>query len=77
MTDQVIALAVALTVGFVWAVRQTGYLPDRFVPLASLVIGSGWAYALGASGVGIATVGVQVGLMACGAWSGVKTVVQG
>lgn len=77
MTEQVIALGVALTVGFVWSVRQTGYLPDRFVPLASLVIGSGWAYMLGAIGVNVAIVGVQIGLMASGAWSGVKTTLQG
>lgn len=77
MTEQVIALGVALTVGLVWAIRQTGYLPDRLVPLTSVVIGSGWAWALGAAGVGIAIVGVQLGLMACGAWSGVKTTLQG
>lgn len=77
MTDQAIALAVALTVGVVWTIRQTGYPSDRFLPIISLAIGCAWAYALHATGVDIAIAGVQVGLMASGAWSGVKTTIQG
>ncbi len=77
MTEAIIASAVALTIGIVWAVRQTGYLPDRFVPILSLAIGCGWAAFLGATGADIAINGVMIGLMASGAWSGGKTLILG
>lgn len=77
MTETTIATAVALTIGIVWAVRQTGIVPDRFVPLISLVFGVMWANLLGASGADMALNGVMVGLMASGAWSGGKTLLLG
>ncbi len=77
MTEAIIASAVALTVGVVWAIRQTGVLPDRFVPIGSLLAGGAWAYLFGSTGADIATDGVMIGLMASGAWSGGKTLIQG
>lgn len=77
MTDIVITSAVALTIGLVWALRQTGLIADRFLPILSLVVGAGWAWVLGAAGGDIAVEGVKVGLMAAGAWSGGKTLIQG
>ena len=77
MTETVIATAVALTVGIVWAARQTGFIPGRFVPILSLFVGTVFAYLMGAQGFVIATNGVMIGLMASGAWSGTKNLVSG
>ena len=77
MTETVIATAVALTVGIVWTVKQAGVLPDRIIPIISLLVGAGWAFLLGAQGPEIATLGVMIGLMASGAWSGTKNLVSG
>lgn len=77
MTETVIATAVALTVGIVWTIRQTGFVPDRLTPILSLFIGAGWAFLLGAQGYEVATFGVMIGLMASGAWSGTKNLVSG
>ena len=77
MTETVIATAVALTVCIVWAARQTGFVPDRFVPILSLLVGAGFAYLMGAQGSIIVTNGVMIGLMASGAWSGTKNLVSG
>lgn len=77
MTETVIATAVALTVGIVWSIKQMGFLPDRIIPVISLLVGSLWAFLLGAQGSEIATTGVMIGLMASGAWSGTKNLVSG
>lgn len=78
MNDVLIASTVALTVGIVWAIRQTGFVSDRFVPISSIVIGCGWAFLLGASGLAqTLSSGVMIGLMACGTWSGSKTLILG
>ena len=77
MAETVIATAVALTVGIVWSIRQTGFVPDRLTPILSLLIGAGWAFLMGAHGSDIATNGVMIGLMASGAWSGTKNLVYG
>lgn len=77
MAETVISLGVALTVGLVWAIRQTGVVPERVLPLLSLGVGSALVWLLGARGADIATVGIMIGLMASGMWSGGKTLISG
>ena len=77
MTEAILASAVALTIGIVWAVRIGNFLAERFLPILSLVVGCGIVFAMGVRGADIITSGVMIGLMASGAWSGGKTLVRG
>ena len=77
MTETILASAVAVTVGVVGAVRLAGIIPDRFLPIISIVVGSVMAWLLGSTGGDIAVGGIIIGLMASGTWSGGKTLFLG
>lgn len=66
-TAQMIALS-GLTTGFVQLVKTANFLNERFIPLLSFLVGCavGWAFGQGASSI-------LIGLVASGAWSGTRT----
>lgn len=72
-TDQGTAAGVAL--GLTFLLRQSGYVPDKALPLLAIVIAvvvamgmaSSWDFKTGVSGL-------IAGLSASGAWSGGKTI---
>lgn len=67
----------AVVVGVVEIAKRTG-LPDRFAPLASLVIGVGLALLyLGPDWQTALLTGLALGLMASGLYSGTKAVLLG
>lgn len=65
--------AVPVVLGIVQAVKAAG-LPSRFAPLASLALGIGLSFLVGAFWREAILQGVIVGLSASGLWSGAKAV---
>lgn len=66
-TAQMMALA-GVTTAFVQLIKTANFLNERFIPLLSFVIGAVVGYAFG-----LGTSAVLVGLIASGAWSGTRT----
>lgn len=77
MTETILASAVAVTVGVVGAVRMSGFVPDRVLPILSIVVGTTIAWVLGIRGSETVLGGIIIGLMASGTWSGGKTLLLG
>lgn len=69
-SPQVLTL-VPLTVGLVQAIKATGF-PDRFAPLASLLIGIGLAFFVLPTIQTVILGGIIVGLSASGLYSGAR-----
>ena len=72
ITGEFLAL-IPVVVGIVQVLKTTKFLAQRFVPLASLVVGVLLAVALGGFDVNALLQGIIVAFSACGLWSGGKT----
>lgn len=75
LTPLVVA-AIPITVGLVQVVKAIS-LPDRFAPLASILIGCGLVALTTLTWQIVIAQGIIVGLCASGLWSGTKTTFQG
>lgn len=69
---------VPVVIGVVAAIRQTGFVADRFAPLASIAVGMVASLLFPASTIGLTVLaGIVIGLSASGLYSGTKTTMQG
>ena len=75
LTPEFLAI-VPVTTGLVEVVKVTG-LPDRFAPLASLLIGVGLAFFVADTVPAVILGGIAAGLMASGLYSGTRAMVTG
>lgn len=72
-----VAIFAPLTTGIVQAIKASGFVSDRFLPLAALVVGAGFGwYFVAASALGILA-GLALGLAAVGLFEFGKTTVVG
>ncbi len=69
---------VPVIVGLVQAIKMANYFADRYFPLISIGLGIGLSFIFPSISIGFTIlVGIVIGLMASGLYSGVKTTVQG
>lgn len=68
-TAQMTALS-GITLAFTQVFKTASFIPERFIPLISLIIGSAVGFSFG-----LGTQSIFVGLIASGFWSGTRTVI--
>lgn len=71
-------VAVPIIIAIVQAVKTTGYVPSKFAPLVSIIIGIGVSFIANHENNDLSQNlmhGVVYGLMASGLYSGVKTTI--
>ena len=71
-----VAVVVPVIVAIVQAIKMTGRVPDKYAPIASILVGIGLAFIAHSAATAMGQVilsGVMYGLMASGLYSGIKT----
>lgn len=71
-----VAVVVPVIVAVVQAIKMTGRLPDKYAPIASILVGiilAFFAHGTATTFGSTALSGVMYGLMASGLYSGIKT----
>lgn len=72
-----IAIFAPITTGVVQAIKATGLVPDRFLPLAAIIVGGGFGFFfIAGSALGVLG-GIALGLAAVGLFEFGKTTIVG